>query len=132
MQKLLQALFRLGCLTSLIAPIIAIIIYPKANWLFVFPLLGIALIVIDLVTHKELTSLQVAERAEHLLNGTFGGWDVDNYENLRLKNEQLKDLWARTMSIGGLPETWVRLDDEAKRKMREVIAEMRRLPIQNS
>jgi hypothetical protein len=88
--------------------------------------------VIDLVTHKELTSLQVAERAEHLLNGTFGGWDVDNYENLRLKNEQLKDLWARTMSIGGLPETWVRLDDEAKRKMREVIAEMRRLPIQNS
>jgi hypothetical protein len=132
MKKLLQAVSGLGCLASVIAPVIAIIIYPRANWLFAFPLLGIALIVINVVTHKQLTPIQVAERAENLLNGTFGGWDVDNYEHLNPKNEQLKDLWIRTMSIGGLPETWVGLDDGAKGRMREVIAEMKRLPAQNS
>jgi len=127
-----SALTRLGCITSLVAPIIGIVVYPRANWLFAFPLLGIALIVVSVVTHKQLTPIQVAERAEHLLNGTYGEWDVDDYEHLNPKNEQLKALWRRTMGIGGLPEGWARLDNEAKSRMREVIAEMKRLPTPTS
>jgi hypothetical protein len=62
-----------------------------------------------------------------LLNGTYCGWDVDDYEHLHPKREQLKDLWKRTMWIGGMPEEWTRLDEETKNKIREVIDEIRRL-----
>jgi hypothetical protein len=125
MEKALNSVFRLGCLVSVIAPIIAVVIYPRANWLFAFLLLGIALIVVGIVTRKQPTSTEVAERAERLLDGSCGGWAVDDYEHLNPKNEQLKDLWRRTMSIGGLPEEWTRLDDETKSRMRKVIAEIR-------
>ena len=128
MKKLLQLTFRAGCLTSAIAPIVAIIVYPRANWLFAFPLIGVALIVFEVLTHKPPTPSEVADRAEHLLNGTHGCWDVDDYEHLRLKSGLLKNLWERTMSIGGgLPEKWAGLDDETKSKIREVITEIRRL-----
>jgi hypothetical protein len=130
-KKLLQPIFRAGCLVSVVAPIIAIIVYPSANWLFAFPFLGIALVVFGIVTRKQPTPSGVADRAEYLLNGTDGGygrWAVDDYEHLNPKSEQLKDLWRSTMSIGGLPEEWARLDGETKSKIREVIAEIRRLP----
>jgi hypothetical protein len=127
MKNLLQLTFRAGCLASVLAPITAIIVYPRANWLFAFPLLGIALIVFGIVTHKQPTPSEVADRAEHLLNGTYCGWDVDDYEHLHPKREQLKDLWKRTMWIGGMPEEWTRLDEETKNKIREVIDEIRRL-----
>ncbi|HKH98379.1 MAG TPA: hypothetical protein VJ999_04665 [Candidatus Sulfotelmatobacter sp.] len=111
----------------MIAPIIAIAIYPRANWLFAFLLLGIALVVLGVVTRKQPTPTEVADRAEHLLDGSYGGWAVDDYEHLNPKSEQLRDLWRRTMSIGGLPEEWTRLDDETRSGIREVIAEIRRL-----
>ncbi len=125
MKKLLQLTFCAGCQASVIAPLTAIIVYPRANWLFAFPLLGIALIVFGIVTRKQPTPS--ADRAEHLLNGTYSGWDVDDYEHLHPKREQLKDLWKRTTWIGGMPEEWTRLDEETKNKIREVIDEIRRL-----
>lgn len=127
MKRVLYPVFRIGCLVSVIAPIIAIAIYPRANWLFAFLLLGIALVVLGVVTRKQPTPTEVADRAEHLLDGSYGGWAVDDYEHLNPKSEQLRDLWRRTMSIGGLPEEWTRLDDETRSGIREVIAEIRRL-----
>jgi len=127
MKKVLYPVFRIGCLVSVIAPIIAVVIYPRANWLFAFLLLGIALVVIGVVTRKQPTPTEVADRAEHLLDGSYSGWAVDDYEHLNPKSEQLKNLWRRTMSIGGLPEEWARLDGETKSKIREVIAEIRTL-----
>jgi hypothetical protein len=127
MKKVLYQAFRVGCLVSVIAPVIAIVIYPRANWLFAFLLLGIALVVVGVVTRKQPTPTEVADRAEHLLDGNYAGYAVDDYEHLNPKSEQLKDLWRRTMRIGGLPEEWARLDDEAKSKIREVIAAIRRL-----
>ena len=127
MTKLSQLTFRAGCLTSVIAPIIGIVIYPRAEWLFAFLFLGIVLFVIGMVTRKKPRPTEVADRAEHLLDGSYAGWDVDDYEHLGPKDEELRDLWRRTMSIGGLPEEWTRLDDETKCKIREVIAEIRRL-----
>ena len=132
MKKLLQLTFRAGCLSSVIAPVAAIFLYPnpRANWLFAFPLLGVALLVLGVITQKQPTPAEVADRAEHLLNGSDGGygrWEVDDYEHLNPKSKQLKDLWRRTMGIGGLPEEWTRLDDEAKAEMLEVIADIRGL-----
>jgi hypothetical protein len=114
MEKALYPAFRLGCLVSVIGPIIAVVIYPRANWLFAFLLLGIALIGVGIVTRKQPTPTEIAERAERLLDGSCSGWDVDDYEHLNPKNEQLKDLWRRTMSIGGLPEEWTRLDERRR------------------
>jgi len=83
--------------------------------------------VFGIITRKQPTPTEVADRADHLLEGSCGRWDVDDYEHLHPKGEQLKDLWLRTMSIGGLPEEWTMLDDETKSRIREVIAEIRRL-----
>jgi hypothetical protein len=127
MKKALDSVFRIGCLVSLIAPVIAIAAYPRANWLFAFLLLGIALVVLGAVTRKQPTPTEVAESAEHLLDGISDGWAVDDYEHLNPKNEQLRDLWRRTMGLGGLPEEWAMLDDETKSRIREVIAEIKRL-----
>jgi hypothetical protein len=130
MKRILRVLSRAGCLTSLLAPILGVILYPKANWLFAFLLLGIVIVVVEVITRKQPTPTEVADRAEHLLDGSDGGygsWAVDDYEHLNPKSEPLKDLWRRTMSIGGLPEEWTRSDDETRARMLEVIAEIRRL-----
>ncbi len=126
MKKLSQLTFSAGCLVSIIGPVAAVIVYPSAKWLFAFPVLGVALLVVGIVSHKQPTPTEVADRAEYLLSGGYDGWAVDDYEHLNPKNEQLKDLWRTTMSIGR-PEEWPRLDDEAKARMLEVIAEIRRL-----
>jgi hypothetical protein len=127
MKKVLYPLFRVGCLVSLIAPIIAIVLYPRANWLFGFLLLGLALLVIGEVTRKQPRPTEVADRAERLLDGNCHGWDVDVYEHLNPKNPQLEDLWRQTMGIGGLPEEWGKLDDGKKNALRAVIQEIRRI-----
>src|SRR5580704_3432237 len=127
MTKFSQLTFRAGCLISVIAPIIAIVIYPRAEWLFAFLLIGIVLFVVGVVTRKQTRPTEVADRAERLLDGSYARWDVDDYEHLGAKDEELRNLWRKTMSIGGLPEEWTRLDDETKCKIREVIAEIRRL-----
>jgi hypothetical protein len=125
MNKVRYPLFRVGCLVSLIAPIIAIVLYPRANWLFAFLLLGFALVVVGVVSLKQPTPTEVADRAERLLDGNCHGWDVDDYEYLNPKNPQLEDLWRQTMGIGGLPEEWGKLDDAKKNALRAVIQKIR-------
>lgn len=127
MKKFLQLAFRAGCLVSVIAPIAAVVVYPRAKWLFAFLLLGIVLVFLGAVTRKQPTPTEVADRAERLLDGDYAGWDVDDYEHLNPRSKQLKDLWRKTMSIGGLPEEWTRLDEEAKSRVRDIIAEIRRI-----
>jgi len=104
-----------------VAPIIGLVVYPTANWLFWFVLVGIAIVALDVMTSKDPLPQEVAEFAERLLNGNSNGWDVDNYEHLNPKDQRLRDLWLSTMSIGGLPEEWVSLNEEKKSELREVI-----------
>ena len=127
MKGILRVLFRAGCLISLLAPIFAIVLYPKANWLFALPLAGIGLLVFAILTRQGPTPLEVADRAERLLDGNAQGWDVDDYEHMNPKDPKLKDLWLRTMTVGGLPEQWPGLDGEKKNLMREIIAQLRRI-----
>lgn len=112
---------------SVRAPIIATVLYPRAKWLFAFLFLGIALVIVGIVTRKQPTPTEAADRAARLLDGSFGGYDVDNYEHLNPKDEQLNDLWQKMMGIGGLPEEWVKLDEAARKNLRKVIEEIRQL-----
>jgi hypothetical protein len=124
-----KIVFGAGCLVSVMAPITGIVLYPRANWLFAFVGLGIALILFSILRRKGPTPQEVAERAERLLNGSSVGWDVDDYEHLRPKEPELRDLWRKTMTLGGLPEEWVQLDDARKRDLEGVIRAIRELRV---
>ena len=126
MRTILRPIFPLGCLASILAPIVAIILYPKANWLFAMPVVGIILIVVGIFTQRGPTPAEIADRAERLLDGNFAGWDVDDYEHAYPKDPRLKELWLKTMEIGGLPETWVNIGHEEKDILRKIIAEIRK------
>lgn len=122
-------MFGSGCLISVLAPIIGLFLYPSAKWLFAFVLVGIALVLLDILTKKPLTPQEVADRAERILNGSYGGYDVDDYEHLNPKNPQVRELWHTTLSVGGLPEEWVRLDEAKKNEVRELIRSLRQLSV---
>jgi hypothetical protein len=127
MKKTGQFLFGSGCLVSVLAPIIGLLLYPRAEWLFAFALVGIALILLNILTTKAPTPQEVADRAESLLNGPFGGYEVDDYEHLNPKNPQVRDLWHRSLAVGGPPEEWVRLDEAKKNELREIIRNLKQL-----
>ncbi len=103
MIRIARILSRLGCLVSVLAPIVAFALYPTANWLFGFAVIGVAILVVSLMTSKERSPQEVGEFGERLLNGNASGLDVDHYEHLNPKDPRLRELWQSTMSIGGLP-----------------------------
>jgi hypothetical protein len=119
----------LGCLTSISALLLAILLYPRANWLFAFVLLGIVVLVLNERLAKDPTPQALADEIERLLTGTYAGWDVDNFESHRIRDPQLKELWSKSMLAGphAAPEEWVGLDEEHKDRLREIIRELRAL-----
>jgi hypothetical protein len=117
----------LGCLLSILGPLAGLVLYPRATWLFAFALIGFVVLVLNHLTAKDPTPLAVADRAEHLLNGTAYGWDVDDYEHLNPREPQLRELWRRTMATGGLPEEWPRLDENKKSELRDIIGLLKQL-----
>lgn len=121
----MRTIFRTGCLVSLIGPVLGFVLYPRMKWLFAFALLGVVLLVLNALTAKDSTPQQVADRAESLLHGDYGAYDVDDYEHLNPRNPELRELWKRTMVVGGLPEEWARLDDGKKNELREIISILR-------
>jgi hypothetical protein len=125
MKKLARTLSNVGCLVSVLAPIVALVLYPTANWLFGFALIGVAILVVSFMTSKELSPQEVGEFAQRLLDGRVAGLDVDDYEHLNLKDPILRELWQSTMSIGGLPEEWVELNQDRKNELREIIRKMK-------
>jgi hypothetical protein len=127
-KKALKLVANLGCLISIAAPFAAIILYPKAKWLFALVLIGVAILVLDRVLAKDPTPTALADEIERLLTGNYWGWDVDDFEHRRIRNPKLREYYLRSMSVGGLPETWVRMSDGEKDQMREIIRELRQLP----
>src|SRR5579863_360888 len=116
----------LGCFTIVIAPLVAILLYPRANWLFAFVLVGIAVLVLGERLAKDPTPQALADEMERLLTGKFGGWDVDDFEHRKIRDPQLKEFWLRSLQ-GSAPEEWVGLDEEHKDRLRTVIRELRAL-----
>lgn len=124
MKRIARILSHLGCLVSVLAPVVALLLYPNANWLFGLALIGIAILAVDFMTSKEPSPQEVGELAQRLLNGSVAGLDVDHYEHLDLKDPILRELWQSTMSIGGLPEEWVGLNQDRKNELLEIIRKM--------
>ena len=115
----------LGCLISVVAPLLAALLYPRAKWLFAFALIGIVVLILNGLFAKDPTPQALADAIDRLLSGSHGGWDVDDFEHQRIRNPQLRELWRRSMDVGVPPENWVRLNEERKDQMREIIRRLR-------
>ncbi len=124
-----KMVFRAGRLVSVLAPVLAIVLYPRAKWLFAFVLIGVALLIFRIRNAKDPTPEELADQAERILSGRDMDWDVDDYPHLHPKDLVLKDLWRSTMSVGGLPERWVRLDEEKQNEIREIIRKLRQIGV---
>jgi hypothetical protein len=129
MKRVFKFASGLGCLLSVAGPFLALVLYPRAKWLFAFVLIGIAILWLNHRFAKDPTPQALADQIEHLLNGDYYGWDIDDIENASIRDPQLQDLHRRSMKVGGLPEEWVRLK---KNQMRELIAELRKLDYASS
>lgn len=117
----------LGCLISIVAPLFAALLYPRAKWLFAFVLIPVALLILGGLFAKDPTPQALADNMERLLTGSYGGWDVDDFEHQKIRNPQLRELWRRSMDVGGPPEKWVRLNEEQESQLREIIRKLREL-----
>ncbi|MGA9543104.1 MAG: hypothetical protein WBQ85_06035 [Candidatus Sulfotelmatobacter sp.] len=127
-EKILKFVTGLGCLASIAGPLLAIILYPRAKWLFALVVIGIAIVILAERTRKDPTPAALADEIENLLTGNYGAWDVDGFEHRGIRNPTLREYYLKSMSIGGLPETWIRMTDAEKDEMREIIRQLRQLP----
>ena len=126
MKRALKIASGLGCLTSVVGPLLAIVLYPKAKWLFAFALIGVAVLWLNRRFAKDPTPEALADQIERLLTGNYAGWDVDDFEMQGIRDSQLQDLHRRCMSVG-LPEESPKLSDEQKNQLRDIIVELREL-----
>jgi hypothetical protein len=127
MNKIAQFASGLGCLVSVLAPVLAAVLYPKGKWLFALVLIGVAVLVLNRLFGKDPAPQTVADEIERLLNGDYYGFAVDSFEHWRIRDPKLKELWLKSMRIGGLPEEWVRLEEHKKSQLRKVTQELREL-----
>jgi len=111
MKKAAKFVSGLGCLVAVLAPLLAVLLYPRANWLFAFVLVGIAVLVLNRLLVKDPTPQALADEIERLLTGNYIGWDVDDFEHRSIRDPQLRELRRRSMEVGGCPEEWVRLEE---------------------
>ena len=52
MKKAGQFMVGSGCLISVLAPIIGLLLYPSAKWLFALGLVGVALVLLNILNEK--------------------------------------------------------------------------------
>lgn len=116
---------KLGCLVAVVGPVAAVLLYPRAPWLFGFFLVGVAVLILDVLFRKALLPVAVADHAQRLLDGTGG--DVDDYEHLNPREPQLSELWRKTLEIGGLPEEWPGLEGSRRNELHDIIQAIRGL-----
>jgi hypothetical protein len=126
MKRALKFASGLGCLISVVGPFLALVLYPRAKWLFAFILIGFAVLWLNRRLAKDPTPQVLGDQIERLLTGNYAGWDVDDFEMRSIRDPQLQDLYRRSMKVG-LPEEWVNLDEERKNQLREIILELRNL-----
>ncbi len=127
MKKAAKFVSGLGCLVAVLAPLLAVLLYPRANWLFAFVLVGIAVLVLNRLLVKDPTPQALADEIERLLTGNHIGWDVEDFEHRSIRDPQLRELRRRSMEVGGFPEEWVRLEEGQKHQLREIIRNLREL-----
>ena len=122
----MKRVLKFGCMMSVAGPVLALVLYPRAKWLFALVLIGFGVLWLNRRLAKDPTPQALADQIERLLTGNFAGWDVDDFEMQSIRNRLLKDLHRRSINVG-LPEEWVKLDEERKNQLREIILELRQL-----
>ncbi len=123
--KLLKLSFGVGCLVSLLGPILGLILHPRAKWLFGLVLIGFAVLWLDRRSARDPTPQALADQLEQLLAGHFAGWDVDDFEMQNIRDPHLKELHSRALTVGGVPEEWVKLSEDRKNQLRAIVEELR-------
>jgi hypothetical protein len=88
MKKAVRVVFRLGCLISVLGPILAVVFYPRAKWLFALVFLGLLILWLDRRLTKDPTPTALADQIERLVTGNYAGWDVDDFEMLSIRKSQ--------------------------------------------
>src|SRR5438270_9613539 len=71
--KLVRLSFRLGCLVCILGPILALVLYPRAKWLFALVFIGPAVLWLDRRMAKDPTPQALADQIEWLLVGNLPG-----------------------------------------------------------
>ena len=112
---------------SVVGPLLALVLYPRARWLFAFVLIGFAVLWLNHRFAKDPSPQPLADQIENLLIGHYYGWDIDDFEMQSIRDPQLQQLHRRSMDIGGLPEEWVKLNEAQKDQLREIIRQLREL-----
>src|ERR1700742_3770012 len=98
---LLQRAYWSAVLVVLVAGLVGLSIYTDAKWPVVILACAAFAIALRFWQKKDIHPKEVAERAQNLLNGTFGHWDVDDYEHLVPRDPQVRNLWQKTLDLGG-------------------------------
>ena len=125
MKRKRKVISGVGCLSSVLGPLLALLLYPRAKWLFAFILIGFAVLWLNHRSAEDPKPQDLADQIENLLAGNFSGWEVDDFEHQSIKDPRLKALHRKSFSIGGLPEEWIKLSVEEKIQMRGLIQELR-------
>jgi hypothetical protein len=116
----------IGCALAVFGPLAAVVLYPRAKWLFAFALVGVAVLVLNHLLAKDPSPTALADQIEGFLKGwESAAWDVDDFEHQHISNPQLRASWRKSMEIGGHPEDWARLDEEKKNQLRELVRSLR-------
>lgn len=126
MKRALKLISFLGCITSLAGPLLAAVLYPRGKWLLALVLIGFAVLWLNRRFAEDPTPQALANETERLLTGNYAGWDVDDFETRSIRDPHLRELHRRCLGVG-LPEEWVKLNEEQKNQVREIIAELRRM-----
>lgn len=125
--RLVKLSFRFGCLVSLLGPVLGLLLYPRAKWLFALVFIGIAVLWLDHRIRKDPTPQELAGQIESLLIGDYGGYDVDAFEMQSIRDPHLQELHRRALTVGGLPEEWVKLSEDRKNQLRAIIEDLRNM-----
>src|SRR5947209_17734990 len=114
MKRVIKFAFGLGCLASVFGPVLAFLLYPKAEWLFGMVVIGPAVLWMNHRLAKHPTPQALADEIERLLTGDYGRWGVGDFENQRIRNCQVEDLPPDAQRILARLDEWVVLDEERK------------------
>src|SRR5438876_10935424 len=104
MKRVLKIASSLGCLTSVVGPFLAVVLYPRNKWLFAFVLIGFAVLWLNRRFAKDPTAQALADQVENLLTGNDTAWDVDDFEMQRIRASRLHYLHRRCMTAGPTDE----------------------------
>lgn len=124
-----NAIIKIGLFVCGLAFLAALVLYPAARWLFAVPLAGIvtvvAFVLIDRYFGKDPTPDELANMIEAMLEGRTWGFDIDDFEYMRLRNAELAKIRRECYRSAGMPEEWPNASPEGQQALKKIIEKLR-------